>query len=132
MNKYRTLLSSKNISVTEARLEILAFLEEHKGPVKIDDIAQSLGARAHQTTLYRSLKVLVEKGLVYQTDFHDGAAYYEYQGEHHHHHLICTSCKKKTPTDFCMSGAFADIEKKNTFIITNHVFELFGLCKNCS
>ena len=48
------------------------------------------------TTVYRTLELLVNMGLVFKFDFGDGRARYELsQGPNirdHHHHLICTNC----------------------------------------
>ena len=132
MQVYKHLLQEQGISVTSARVDILALLDKKHEPLTIEDLRKHLSSSVHQTTLYRSLKVLVEAGIVYQTDFRDGAAYFEYQGKNHHHHMVCTSCKKRVSVDLCIATEFPSIEKKTSFTITNHMLELFGLCEQCS
>jgi Fur family ferric uptake transcriptional regulator len=86
------------------------------------------------TTIYRSLESLVSMGLVQAVDIGDGERRYEVvnPGEHHHH-LICRSCGKSTHLDSCL---VEDIEKaivdKYKFQIESHVFEVFGLCEECT
>ena len=51
-------------------------------------------------TVYRTLDLLVEWGMVHKFDFSEGKARYELidhpEGLGHHHHLICQKCKKST------------------------------------
>lgn len=130
---FTTLLKEKNISVTKQRLHILTTLQHLSKPVTIETIRASLHTPIDTATLYRSLSVLVQSGIVYQTDFREGVAYYELQGEnHHHHHLVCTECKTKQGFDYCPALPIHDIQDKTGFSITNHIFELFGLCKKCT
>lgn len=82
--------------------------------------------------MYRSLKKLVDAGIVYQTDFRDGVSYFELQGDNHHHHVVCTECKSRKSIDMCVNKNFNKVEKDTGYTITNHIFELFGLCENCS
>lgn len=129
---FTSLLKEKKISVTKQRLSILTALEKLSKPVTIETLKSSLDVAIDTATLYRSLSVLVDSGVVYQTDFREGVAYYELQPtDHHHHHLVCTSCKTKTGYDYCPALPVKDIIKKTGFIINNHVFEIFGLCKKC-
>ena len=132
MEIYQNLLKENNLSVTQARIEILRVLDEQKKPCTIDEVQQSLVISVNNSTLYRSLKTMVDKGIIYQTDFREGVAYFEYQGEHHHHHITCTSCKSQSSIDACVASMFPSLEKETSFTITNHIFELFGLCENCS
>jgi len=127
---FKKLLKQHNISVTEPRIHILEILKESGEPVTIDYIQKKLEISINQTTLYRSLKKFVDKGIIYQTDFREGVAYFEYHGKNHHHHISCISCKKRQSIDMCPQN-FTRVEKSSGFVITNHMFELFGLCENC-
>jgi Fur family ferric uptake transcriptional regulator len=95
------------------------------------------------TTIYRTLDILVNLGLVYKFDFGDGRARYELaegpKGPHHHHHLICTKCNRIINyTDFIdeemelLKQTEKGLSKKYDFTITNHLIQFFGLCKECS
>jgi len=129
--KHEELLKKNNLSITKKRVLLLSLLEKSKGPITIDEIKKRTGDSMDTSTIYRSLKKLVDVGVIYQTDFRDGVSYFEFQKEHHHH-IICTNCKNRESVDFCVSGSLKSLEVKTGYIITNHIFELFGLCKNCS
>lgn len=126
------LLKEKGFSVTKQRLALLGALKKLNKPVTIEELGKQIEISMDTSTIYRSLKILVDHGLVYQTDFREGVSYFEFHGDDHHHHLICTSCKDRQKIDLCLSKKFPAIEKQEEFTITNHIFEIFGLCKNCS
>lgn len=129
--KYEKLLKDHGLSVTQKRVHLLSVLETSKDPMTIDEVKGKLGESMDTSTIYRSLKKLVDVGIIYQTDFRDGASYFEFQSEHHHH-IICTNCKKRAPIHFCVESDFKSLAGKTGFTITNHIFELFGLCEDCS
>jgi|AntAceMinimDraft_6_1070360.scaffolds.fasta_scaffold24482_2 Fur family zinc uptake transcriptional regulator/Fur family ferric uptake transcriptional regulator len=128
---FKELLQKHKVHVTDQRIKILDALQKHNKPVTIETLHLELTSSMNKTTLYRSLSSLVAANIVYQTDFREGVAYFELQGAHHHHHLVCTNCKSKQAINYCPSIP-AEIEEKEGFIISNHIFEIFGLCKNCS
>jgi len=129
---YSDIIKDKGLSVTSKRIALLEVLGSKRQPMTIEMINQSLSVSMDKSTIYRSLKKLVDHGIVYQTDFRDGASYFELQGEHHHHHVVCTECKARQPINICIDKKFHQVEKETGYTITNHMFELFGLCKDCS
>ncbi len=132
MNQFRDILISKNLSVTQARLDMLTTLSRIHEPCTIEQLGKLLTKPVHTTTLYRSLKTLVDAGIVYQTDFRDGAAYFEFQGEdHHHHHLTCTLCKRRITINVCIDHFIPALEKDSGYLVTGHLLELFGICPQC-
>ena len=94
------------------------------------------------TTIYRTLGLLVEMGLVSKLDFGDGIARYELaigpKGVRHHHHLICTGCGRVIDyTDFIdqeeelLLKTERELSKKYNFEIKNHHLQFYGLCDEC-
>ncbi|MGD9015058.1 MAG: transcriptional repressor [Candidatus Omnitrophota bacterium] len=95
------------------------------------------------TTVYRTLELLVQMGLVFKFDFGDGRARYELaegpKGERHHHHLVCTKCDRVIDyTDFIdeekelLGQTEKGLSEKFNFKITNHLIQFYGLCDSCS
>ena len=84
-------------------------------------------------TIYRTLNLLKEAGLVSQSQFRDGRVTYELKiPDTHHDHLICTRCE--TIIEF----EDAEIEKKQEQIAKQHGFtlefhrlDLYGICPKC-
>ncbi len=86
-------------------------------------------------TIYRSMHLLENMGMVKRFDFGDSIARYELVAEGddgHHHHLICTNCSGVVEIEDCFP---TELEKKiaarNGFKSITHKLEFFGLCPEC-
>jgi Fe2+ or Zn2+ uptake regulation protein len=122
---------------TRPRIAVLSFLKKTKFPIDIQAIAKGIGReKVDQVTVYRILEAFKKAGIVVQVDFQHGRAYYELKDEtHDHHHVVCTSCEKIEDFTGCDFDALAGKAMKQTkgfAKITDHSFELFGLCNACA
>jgi Fe2+ or Zn2+ uptake regulation protein len=130
---FKEILKEKGLHVTKQRIAILEALKNIKKPATIDFIKENIIGEIHHVTLYRSLATLVEFGLVYQTDFREGVAYFELQKDnYHHHHLVCTRCKEKKDFSYCPNIPIEKINKDLGFLVQSHIFEIFGVCNSCT
>jgi Fur family ferric uptake transcriptional regulator len=126
----------------EAILNILAQASEHLSAediyIKVHEQKPSIGL----TTVYRTLELLVNIGMVAKFDFGDGRARFELlQGPKcvkYHHHLVCTGCSRIIEySDFIneeisiLESIQAKLSKKYNFVITNHLVQYCGLCAKC-
>ena len=81
--------------MTPQRQLILAAIVASRGHMSADQLYQQV---AHEfpdvniSTVYRTLEVLEELGLLSHTHFHDGVARYHLAEEGHHQHLVCERC----------------------------------------
>ncbi len=92
------------------------------------------------TTVYRTLELLVQMGLVFKFDIGDGKARYKLlegpKGSRHLHHLVCTNCGRvieytnSTDKDL-LSQTEKTLSKKYNFKIANHLVQFHGLCGEC-
>ena len=87
-------------------------------------------------TVYRSLDLLAELGILQKMEFGDGRSRYEVgtmtPDEHQHHHMICLQCKKVFEfQDDLLDKLEKDIYKKSGFKIVDHQAIFYGYCKNC-
>ncbi|MEO5824908.1 MAG: Fur family transcriptional regulator [Gemmatimonadales bacterium] len=106
------------------------------GHLSVDAIQRrlrGLGHRVGTATIYRSLDVLVQSGLVRAHDFGEGYRRYEPMfSSGQHGHLICARCG--TVTEFStdrMERALALIADEHEFQHQRHRVELHGLCRAC-
>ncbi len=94
------------------------------------------------TTVYRTLDLLINMGLVHRFDFGDGKTRYELtegKNKEHHHHLVCTECGRIVDyNDFVdeelefLKRAETNLSKKHKFNIKSHQIHFYGLCNSCS
>jgi Fur family ferric uptake transcriptional regulator len=125
------ILKQYGLKITTARKLVVASLQMVSKPVTAEELQKIVGQEVDPATTYRVLQKLVEKGVVYQTDFRDRKAYYEYQGKHHHH-VVCTKCGTKEETDICIDTKKVSKNLKNFARLNSHILEFFGVCNKCS
>ena len=85
-------------------------------------------------TIYRTLDILAELGILQKNDFGDGRSRYEFsrQDEHHHHHLICLSCGNVSEfDDDLLESLETMISKRTKFKVVDHVLKFYGYCARC-
>lgn len=86
-----------------------------------------------KASIYRTIPLLIESGLVKEVFFEDGHMHYEHiYGHDHHCHFRCLDCKKVI--EF-REDEVTNIQKKfsrrHEFEVTGHRLELFGYCGDC-
>ena len=134
--RFQKFADSKGLRSTRQRDIILdIFLSTHQH-VSVEELYLRVKAcqpKIGYTTVYRTLKLLVDAGLAREILLHDGQTRYEHilAGEHHDH-LICTACN--TIIEFeneTIEQLQAEIAARHGFDIHSHKLELYGLCVAC-
>ena len=126
----------------EAILNALSRTSDHLSAEDIYLKVHTAYSNVGITTVYRTLELLVQLGLVFKFDFGDGRARYELsegpKGSRHHHHLVCAECGRIIDyTDFIdeeielLKQTEKGLSKKYNFKITNHLIQFYGLCDRC-
>ena len=87
-------------------------------------------------TVYRTIGMLEELGIVSRLDLGDNISRYELvhaEENHQHHHLVCNKCSKVLEVEGDLLDQIEQtIEEKYKFRIMDHSVKFFGLCKECS
>lgn len=128
-------LRSKSRKVTGPRESVLRILREQTHPMSNKEIFAALKGECDLATIYRSMHLLQEMGMVKRFDFGDGVARFELLGEGddgHHHHLVCTRCAGVVEIEECSINSLDErIAASNGFKAVTHRLEFFGICPNC-
>ncbi len=128
-------LTRAGYSNTRARRSVLEALFEANGQASPSELLV-LG-RAHHpalgiVTVYRTLEVLSELGLVRRLHQDDGCHTYAPVQHHHGHYVICVRCHRTIEFEGCDIGAvIASVEAQTGFKVREHWLEMFGLCPDC-
>ena len=86
-----------------------------------------------RATVYRTLNILKEMGLVNEVIKYRNKTIYEISLKQHHDHLICTKCGSIIEFSEEEIEKLQDkICKEYGFKPETHRLEIFGICKNCS
>lgn len=128
-------LEERGYRLTAARRAILETLIDSGGHVTADDLADRVRARNPQVgrmTVYRTLDLLSDLGLVHPIYQGTGAAHYVLLHEGHHHHLVCTRCRQVIEFDDCSLQDLARmVGDRFGFQLQGHLLEFYGLCPAC-
>jgi len=139
-------LKGRGYRITVPRQAVLEVLSQTDRHLSAEDIYIGLRKRDSEiglTTVYRTLELLKEMGIVRRFEFGDGRARYELSvgprgKEHHHHHLVCTRCGRVIDyTDFIkdelklLGRVEKELEERFGFEIRNHTLQFLGLCDRC-
>jgi Fur family ferric uptake transcriptional regulator len=129
-------LRGKHLKRTAQRDVILDVFLDAAGHHSIEDLygkVKAVDRSVGFTTVYRTLKLLVECGLAHQVQFGDGRTRYE-QGFHysHHDHLICVQCGESI--EFFskrLESVQDEIVRRHGFQMMDHSLRIWGVCKMC-
>jgi Fe2+ or Zn2+ uptake regulation protein len=95
-----------------------------------DSRRQRLGVT--RATVFRSLDVLTELGVVERLDLPTGEHAFVACEPAHHHHVFCSSCGRSTwVADPGLERAAEAIGRSTGYRVETHRVELFGLCPDC-
>src|SRR6201984_2782946 len=98
------LLERNGVRSTPRRLEVLEELKRERDDVTAQQLWSRLrerDSRAGLATVYRTLALLSEKGVVDVLSHHGGEQCYRLCGDEHHHHLLCERCHRVVEIQEC-------------------------------
>ena len=128
-------LSNLGYRLTPQRLMILRAVEEADSHISAEEIYAQVRARYPQmniSTVYRTLELVKELGLVTETDMGDGRVRYHCMGKGHHHHLVCQRCGAIIDMEeSILSSLWAEIRQRYDFKVDMKHLAFFGLCPRC-
>src|ERR1700733_10320738 len=103
--------------------ELTARLLEHKGDVRVS-----------RATVYRALRLMVDAGLLRRVARPNGREVYEHDyGYPQHDHFICRVCGELIEfQNGAISQILDEVAAKNSFRVSGHRLEVYGLCSKCS
>ena len=121
--------------LTPQRLMVLKTVEEANGHISAEEIHAQVRARYPQmniSTVYRTLELVKELGLVTEADLGDGRVRYHCMGKGHHHHLVCEKCGEIIDMEeSILSPLWAEIQRRYNFRVNMKHLVFFGLCPKC-
>ena len=132
---FKQYLKSEGLNITSARQKIaeeIFEIDEHFD-------ATDLWARLHQdtnismSTIYRTLDLLLEAGLLSEVDLGKAHTHYEHVfGGKEHGHLICLDCGKVEEfTSEKIEEMLDEITEEKGFQRESYKLQVFGFCEDC-
>ena len=130
------ILKRNQLSVTGSRKKIPGIVFNNEGALAHADIEKKAGEKFDRVTVYRTLQVFVEKGIIHSIPTSDNSIRYALckedcaEGHHHdnHIHFICSNCEKT----ICMEGVTVpEIKLPGDSRPKHYEMVVTGVCKDC-
>jgi Fur family ferric uptake transcriptional regulator len=116
----------------EMIVEAVAHAERHVTAEEVYEQVSDRTSAVNVATVYRTLDLLVELGLVSQADLGDGKVTYASFGHGPHCHLVCRRCGCVIEADYDLIKPFErQLGELYGFTAELHHFAISGLCAEC-
>ncbi len=136
MSAVDTILKRNQLSVTDSRKKILELFKEQNKALAHSDIEKRAGEKFDRVTVYRTLQIFVEKGIIHTIPTADNSILYALckddctTGHHHdnHVHFVCDNCG----ITYCLDSVVTP-EVKLPQGFRPHEINVVakGVCENC-
>ncbi|MBB3973118.1 Fur family ferric uptake transcriptional regulator [Hansschlegelia beijingensis] len=125
------LCAAKGMRMTEQRRVIARVVGEADDHPDVEELyrrASAIDARISISTVYRTVKLFEDAGIIARLDFRDGRSRYEPQPDEHHDHLIdLRSGKIIEFRDEGIEELQAEIARRLGYRLVDHRLELYAI-----
>lgn len=136
LERFERFLAQRDLRLTEARAAIVEAALARTGHYPIEDLIADLkqrGIRGSKATVYRTLPLLAEAGILQPAIVVGEERSYETTfGRQHHDHLVCRGCGRVVEFEFeAFEMLQRDVAQKHGFRLESHQHVLVGTCPDC-
>lgn len=125
---------------TKGRRAVVNALAEAPGPMSAAELAGVVGDTVPLSSLYRTLSILEEVGVVTNHPGARGMTRFELDEwlTGHHHHLVCVSCGRVSDIEVPageeerLRTLVTEVAGLAAFTPSDHALEIEGVCSECS
>ena len=129
-----SVLKNKGLKETAFRKDVLDVFAKHKNAIPVTTIEKAL-KEFDRTTLYRTLKVFIDKGVIHEIALNGNQTNYamcahtcsDQEHQHQHVHFKCDTCSKV----FCVEVEKLPAIKLKGYQINQLEIQASGVCVNC-
>jgi Fur family ferric uptake transcriptional regulator len=130
-DRIEKLCLDKNMRMTEQRrviARVLSSAHDHPDVEELHRRAHAVDPHISIATVYRTVRLFEEAGIIDRLDFRDGRSRYEEHTDEHHDHLIDMKTGKVVEfVDAEIEALQEAIAKKLGYKLVDHRLELYGL-----
>lgn len=138
-NYVKEVLKKNGYKFTTQRADIydvfLNHTDSHLSTEEVYKFVSEINSDIGIATVYRTVMLFEELGILYKISFDDGVSRYEIKEDevgHRHHHLICLECGNVSEVKIdLLESLEVEIEEHEKFKIVDHNLKFYGYCKNC-
>ena len=136
-SRYKNYIQANKFKSSKRRDLIFGYVSKTSGHFTADHIYREMmkiDPGIGIATVYRTIRLLVECGILSEHTFGEKKGYFELNelNSRHHDHLICTTCGKiiEFQCDL-LEDEKKRIANQYQFKIDSHNLEIFGICNTC-
>ena len=130
MNSIEVKCKEKGVRLTDQRKVIAQIMSESKDHPDVDELHKRVSGvdkKISIATVYRTVKLFEEAGIVEKHDFKGGKARYEKSPDEHHDHLIDINSGEIIEfVDKDIEKLQNEVAKKLGYKLVDHKLELYG------
>jgi Fur family transcriptional regulator, ferric uptake regulator len=124
-------LRDQGFKITSPRNQVIECVANREDNFTAEELATEL-ASIGRATVYRTLKLLLDQGLVCRVVLNDGAVCYRVSHKAHHHHLVCVSCGATEDVDLSdVEDVLGRVREATEYDVVGHRLEVYGFCPRC-
>jgi len=134
--RFRDFLSLKGLRFTRERELLLAAIFHAPRHFEAEDLIRTVherNSRVSRATIYRTLSLLEESGILQKSLFGHNRHFYEsVVGRHHHDHIVCIRCGQiREFDDSRIEAVQIEMCERFGYTMVDHLHEIFGVCSAC-
>ena len=124
-------LRDQGFKITGPRVQVVERVAGRDDNFTAEEMAAAL-APIGRATVYRTLKLLLDQGLICRLVLGDGSVCYRVSHRAHHHHLVCLACGATEDVDLAdVEAVLASVREATEYEVIDHRVEVYGLCPRC-
>lgn len=135
----RRRLAENDIRYTSGRQTVITSIQLATGPRTAAEFASGADFSLPLSSLYRTLSIFEDNGILRKHHGADGLARYELAEwlSGHHHHVICVKCGAMEDIDISeaadqdIHALIMSLGASSGFRVLDHVIEVEGVCHKC-
>lgn len=130
MSQYIDVMKKAGVKLTRPRRLVLNVLRAAKQPLSMKEIHKRIRKKADLASVYRTINVFLELGIVREIPLGERYQRYELVAEgRHNHYILCIECGRLENIDICLLD---QVEKMTDYKIISHSMEFQGVCYSCA
>lgn len=124
-------LRDQGIKITAPRYRVIESLAGRERNFTAEELAAELPAIG-RATVYRTLRLLLDRGLLCRVILGDGSVCYRLSHQAHHHHLVCVHCGATEDIHLeDVETVLQKVRNATEYEVVGHRLEVYGFCANC-
>ena len=124
-------LRNEGLKITGPRSLVIEYVAKREDNFTAEELAVELAAIV-RATVYRTVKLLLEHGLICRVILSDGSVCYRVSHKAHHHHLVCVACGATEDVHLSdVEAVLTGVREATDYELLGHRIEVYGICPAC-